>query len=505
MTVFHTSGGVVDDEDRPKLEAFCKRVQSGAPQILLHLHGGLVDKTAADKIAERLSGTGLTAYNAPNAWEQVYVVWRTGAFETLRKNWRDLAKNDRLYNALLRKLLELLSKEVAGPVPGARGGPLQRGLTLEEIDLRLQSEASAPFADLDTVSAPSPQGRGFPRSDDDIQADLEQELARDEELEQAALDIEASIAAEKHPGVSRGATTGGDPANGSHSLSNLDPSIRAELEADVAAASSRGLISGQILFKVLKHAYAIGANIVRRYRRGHDHGLHATIVEEIARRLYGDLIGSIIWGMMKGDAAEHFDAKGLASTLFRAVSANPQARLVVVAHSAGSIWASDMLLWAAREKVPMALDLIFLAPAVRIQKFAAALAASEACIKQFRMFAMADADERRDSLLGPGTGFIYPCSLLYMVSGLFEEKGNEGLADAPILGMQRFLGPESVWLKDEDEGQALERVQKFLKDQSTRTVYSPTTGADGFNSNAISHGGFDDDEATLKSIGVFFT
>ena len=208
---------------------------------------------------------------------------------------------------------------------------------------------------------------------------------------------------------------------------------------------------------------------------------------------------------MKGDAGEHFDAKGLGNALFRAVSTNQNARLVVVAHSAGSIWASDMLLWAAREKVAMALDLIFLAPAVRVQKFAAALKASEACIKQFRMFAMADVDERRDALLGRGTGFIYPSSLLYLVSGLFEENGSEGLADAPILGMQRFLGPESVWLKDENEGQALEQVQKFLRAHSTRTVYSPATGADGFNSNAISHGGFDDDEATLKSIGVFFT
>ena len=224
---------MLDDHDRPKLEAFCKRVQNGAPRILLHLHGGLVDKTAAEKIADRLSGAGLTAYNAPNDWEQVYVVWRTGAFETLRKNWRDLAKNDRLYNALLRKLLELLSKEVAGSIPGARGGRLQNGLTLEEIDLRLKSEKDAPFADLDGLFASSPHGRGLERSDADIQADLEFALARDQELEAAALDIAASIEVGKNPEGSRDATAGGDPEVGSRSFSNLDASIRAELDKNI--------------------------------------------------------------------------------------------------------------------------------------------------------------------------------------------------------------------------------------------------------------------------------
>lgn len=120
------------------------------------------------------------------------------------------------------------------------------------------------------------------------------------------------------------------------------------------------------------------------------------------------------------------------------------------------------------------------------------------------MFAMSDALERADCLLGPKLGFIYPSSLLYLVSGLFEQVEADGLVDAPLVGMQRFLSSDSVWLEDKKEGPSLKAVQAFLSDGPNKTVFSKAQGAAGLNCDSTSHGGFDDNPATLASVATYF-
>jgi hypothetical protein len=501
-TVLRTSGGVLDAQDQAAFAAFLARIGTGSPRILLHLHGGLVDRSAAEKMADRLSGVGDTAYNVPGHWEQVYVVWRTGALETLAKNWIELAANDRLYNAILKRLLSFISRKVGVEARGGRSLALEGWLTPATIQKRLASGSDNPFGDVDDLHVTTTGTRSAPTVDANAEDELALELESDTELEEAAGDIEQSLAT-RHPAVTRSGA-GGNALEGEKSFGRLDPRIQEEFEGETReAVSTRGIISGEIIRKVVVHGVKIGTRVIRRYREERDHGLHATIVEEIAREFYGDLIGSAIWGMMKGDASEHFAAGGLGAPLFGAIADNPQARLLIVAHSAGSIFASDLLLWAEKHKPSFSAELVFLAPAVRTSKFAAALDASEARILRFRMFAMQDTLERRDVLLGKGRGYIYPSSLLYLVSGLFEE-GAVQMSDAPLLGMQRFLGANSSWLRDASEGPALKRVQDFLAGDPHRTVFAEATGGDGLNCGAKSHGAFDDEVATLKSVATFF-
>lgn len=502
VTILRSSNGVLDQIEQGSLKDFASRIASGKPKILLHLHGGLVDQDAAEKMAERLSGSGENAYNAPADWEQIYIVWRTGAIETLKTNWRDLAKNDRLYNALLRRLLEFVSSKVSVAELAGRSVGAERVLTQAEISKRLDSEQEFPFEDIDNLTIDSATGRSIGLIDVDAEAELQLELEADTVLYQIAADIEASVA--ESQSVTARAGLDGDATSGRSALSRLDSEIVAELETSAEISiSSRGIIAGSLIKAIIKHGVKIGTRVIKRYRAGRDHGLHATIAEEIARELYGDLIGSIIWGMMKGDATDHFKPAALGEQLIKAIAANPDAKLVIVAHSAGSIFASELLLWSAKNDVSFKTDLIFLAPAVRASKFAAALEKAHDRIGRFRMFAMSDALERKDSVLGNNLSFIYPSSLLYLVSGLFEEHADEGLWDAPLVGMQRFLVGDSSWLTDVNEGPSLAAVRKFLATNGHMSVFSPSGAGDGLNCNAISHGGFDDEASTLKSVATF--
>ncbi len=192
-TVLRSRNGILDKADRDAFDDFLARISTGAPKILIHMHGGLVDQKTAEGIAARLSGKGDTAYNAPEDWEQLFIVWRTGALETLRTNWRDLATNDRLYRTLLRRLLELLSDKLGFKGPDGRSLGTNR-LTRAEIEAELTEDATEPFQFFDEQNPVAVAGRSA-INPDAFEADLEAELAADEELEEVAAEIEAGIAA----------------------------------------------------------------------------------------------------------------------------------------------------------------------------------------------------------------------------------------------------------------------------------------------------------------------
>jgi len=255
-----------------------------------------------------------------------------------------------------------------------------------------------------------------------------------------------------------------------------------------------------VLWSIAKHGVAIGSRVVMRFRNGRDHGVHATIAEEIARELYGDLIGSSIWYMMVQDAADHFEEGKLGSELLYLFSEFKDLNLVIVGHSAGSIWATEYLTARSKiENLPKT-GLVLLAPAVRTLKFAAMLDEARSSIGLFRLFAMKDELERADALLGNDLSYIYPSSLLYLVSGAFEHAKSEAYVDAPLLGMERFIGGEREWLKEQNEVEALAKIQAFLHEEPDRVILSKSRLGKGLNSVAISHGGFDDDPDTLASI-----
>ena len=507
-SILLTRDGKLDSANEAQFAALSQRLTEKRPKVLLHLHGGLVNQASGLAAAQRLSGTAPNGFGLGADWEQIYVVWRTGPLETLATNWRDLFDNDRLYNVVLKKLLGFVSSKLATPDGTGRTAFSALNLTPGEINDRLRRRPPGdPFADVDiAIERNTPTGRGpavAVQSNAELEAEFRLTLELDPEFDQAVEDIAAALTVD--PVGGRSLAPRGDPARGRGAFERLDPDIRAEVMTQVPTTSEgrAGFSVVAIANFLIKHAAAIVIHVIQRFRNKRDHGLYATVVEELAREMYGDLLGATIWGMMKQDAADHFGPNGFGARLLGVLAASPPEIFAVSAHSAGAIWASALIKAMGDLPNPPPVRLSFLAPAVRADLFAEAITKGGAAIAAFRMFTMKDELERQDAVLGANTGFIYPCSLLYLVSGLFEEKKADAFPDAPILGMQRFLLGNPAWLQDQDQVLAVQASIQFLTSPNHGVVYSRANDGPGLSSQADTHGGFDDEPVTLASVAAF--
>ena len=129
------------------------------------------------------------------------------------------------------------------------------------------------------------------------------------------------------------------------------------------------------------------------------------------------------------------------------------------------------------------------------------------------MFAMCDALEQDDQVWGQDEDlpdghdwrrYIYPSSLLYLVSGILESRQNsagewEDEPDMPLVGMQRYLTNSDTYSEAGFPG--VNAVRSWLTADPKRTVWSRTaSNPEGFNCQSIDHGAFDTDPATLSSL-----
>ncbi|QEO15492.1 caspase family protein [Agromyces intestinalis] len=227
------------------------------------------------------------------------------------------------------------------------------------------------------------------------------------------------------------------------------------------------------------------ADAWERYRPGGRRGWTDVTdgVIEVALRALG---GRAVWEDMKLDAAAAVVDGGGGQVLARALAefmkANGSAiSLHAVGHSAGSIFHSHFVPAALEAGVPEFASVTFLAPAVRIDTFEKLLLphAEQRRIGELSIFTMTDEKELDDSCLA-----AYRKSLLYLVSGSFEpERG------AAILGIHQHLIASA-------------RTRAYLDGGDERLVLSPTGGDPRSRSNATTHGGFDDDADTMRSVAM---
>ena len=114
------------------------------------------------------------------------------------------------------------------------------------------------------------------------------------------------------------------------------------------------------------------------------------------------------------------------------------------------------------------------------------------------LFTLTDKAEQDDNCAG-----IYNKSLLYMVAHAFEKQARSWIdrrlsQGTPIAGMARFIEARTV----ADQAYGYERVHKLLKAGRLDWVQSPAAGqppGSPNGANATTHGGFDDDRATLEA------
>ena len=169
---------------------------------------------------------------------------------------------------------------------------------------------------------------------------------------------------------------------------------------------------------------------------------------------------------------------------------NKDTQVHLVGHSAGSIFLDHLLERLVDQEVPIA-SLTYLAPAERTDTWLERVLPHlrSGAVARFTSFGMDPIRELDDVVSGAGVA-VYHKSLLYLVSKALERPDPQHEGEVPLVGMAHFAETEvgGTTLVD-----AVEEVGGSL-------VWSPEATSPRSRSDAASHGGFDDDSATMTSV-----
>jgi len=205
-----------------------------------------------------------------------------------------------------------------------------------------------------------------------------------------------------------------------------------------------------------------------------------------------------IWGEMKENgrlASEKSDDKGAMQLLAKNIQAAGKGgkkgsnwELHVVAHSAGSIFFAYMLRHIIDLQLPLK-SVQFLAPAVELDVFRDKVfqaAINKQCPLPI-LYLLSEEGELDDTV---GGQMVYGKSLLYLVSNACEKK-----RETAILGMHSFLKSNAA---------VLAAYQKKAPDGLPQLIIAGAgrepAGQEKASSQSTSHGGFDNDTATMNSV-----
>ena len=197
--------------------------------------------------------------------------------------------------------------------------------------------------------------------------------------------------------------------------------------------------------------------------------------------------GKALWGEMKENAtlasARGHGADQLAERIANyALNVEP-VELHLVGHSAGSILLSNLVpaLWEWDLRVE---TLSFFAPACTTELFCELVLpyfGAGRCVDRITIFNLSDQAERDDNVAK-----VYRKSLLYLVSEAFEPSKKTA-----ILGMDRFLKADK---------RIVSALGGPVHSEGPTVIYSKRGASVTLRSESKSHGGFDNDAATLDSM-----
>lgn len=453
--------------------------------LVVHFHGGLIGGTDGLAIADRLLGL----YKDSSAYP-VFFVWESGLYPALLDALLEVGK-DELFKRLLHKIAKWLAKKLgfSFPIPEGLEVP-PGGAPSDNLDfivwreLRYPDLGGAPFSMFDAFEWAEAVEAG---AELPVDPSFEDQLELQYELETDPV-IAAEIAALVASALSEAASAPDVPTRPRLSAAALE-TVRADAFAEAVPVS------------LIMNFVKVGVRTFRRYRKGRWHGFHATLVEELLREFYAGDVAYETWSKMKEYTEDSFntDPSKYGGTAFlaglkRIFDTGAKPRITLVGHSAGSIYICHFLR-AAKAMIPnVNFDVVFLAPAVTFKLFGKTLDESAGSIGRFRSFAMGDDLERRDTLV-PAVPFLYPSSLLYLVSGICESD-----ADEPLVGMQRYYSKMKPY--DPKDSKSIRSVLDFLATKPDSTIWSKTAAdaKPGLRTLAEHHGDFDNEGATLESV-----
>jgi len=443
--------------------------------LAVHFHGGLVSRASAEAGAE-----GLLPYYESGGAYPVFFFWHSNLGTTLTKNLDEIA-SEPVFQRLVKRLIQLALGKLAAHAGARAAGPLV-----------LESENRVPD------DLPSLARYANEREPDGVagvaltesQADAAQaELETDPIVQAESRAIAAAVAPPAPETTVRERAAGAKPV--APRRTRMSAAVVQELAAEHPAPGAR---LGVVTFATLAIRGVIALRrVIQRFSGGRDHGLYTTVVEELLRELYVDSLGALAWTLMKKDTLDAFgpDPAMHGGTAFvQRLSAwwKPGRHITLIGHSTGAIYIGHFVAHANSVLPAEAkFDVALLAPACSFAFMAEKLPLFEKRVRRIRLFGLKDTLER---------GYwevpvIYGASLLYMVSGLFEEP----TVDQPLVGMERYFSNAAPYVTPE-----ISAVTAYL---AGKCVWSIATGAAGLVSGAERHGGFTEDPQTRDSLREF--
>jgi hypothetical protein len=484
--VIHSRNGQLDDSTTSVAEA--QRIATQAFEngkvngVVLHFHGGLVNVTDAMSIVSRLA----TRYDNAGAYP-IFSVWESGIIEAIRNNLKDILQ-DEVFHELLKKVTEWVLKEGTSSIATRGAGQaINVHQVRADFDRWLAGQASEPpVKDQAPPSTPTGQvTKGAVPDIDDLATKIEAEIEVDTDFEQTMAGLFVAS------GRVGSATTRGAGIEPRSVEVLVDQTALDEMFPKQAATTKGGIP----WLSVARFIARVVISVIQRFSAHRDHGAYTTIVEEVLRAAYLAMAGEVIWRQMKKDTADAFNQPSGAGEivlqtwekLIRSGKKSP--RITLVGHSTGAVYIDNWIRRSVAVSPSLRYDVVFLAPACGCEHFSDVIGVAAAQISNYRTFGMQDALEQQDRLVS----IIYPRSLLYFVSGVLE-----GNADAPLVGMHRYVANTDVF--DSEAFPAVQTVRDYLAGGKQRSVWSISKNGPGANSASVSHGDFDDDEATLDSL-----
>lgn len=444
-----------------------KHIADNAIQELnIYFHGGLVPESSAEESIKRVMAA-LDKRGVANA-HNLGFIWKTDLLTTLKDNISDIF-GSKFGKSLLKWVIRAVSKKLR--VDSTKSGGVGQGLSIEEIEEAMNEAVHNNTPILAGLTMDFGRKAKGPGNDID-EGDFEL-------ITQVAAEIKEAYGSDDAPFD----TWGSLPERVS-----ADPELVDIFQAQ--ASKSKGLFSAaKIAIAVVK----VAARVIKRYIKDTDHGLHATIVEEICRAYFISDIGQWAWGEMKAKGAEMWqaDSKVGFDFMHQLQQLSPGITVNLIGHSAGSVCIARLLQEKRAQQWNITINkIVWWAPACTCELFKDAIIDHEEDFNDFRMYTMDDSFERNDDLIN-GQSWLYPSSLLYFISGALESK-----ADYPIAGMTRFHSAQTP-----HSSPLFHRIKEFVAPAGRRILSETPSGAlPGYRSQAIDHGAFNYDEETLDSL-----
>ncbi len=162
----------------------------------------------------------------------------------------------------------------------------------------------------------------------------------------------------------------------------------------------------------------------------------------------------------------------------------------LVGHSAGSIFLAGLTERLVAARIPIA-SLTYLAAAIRTDTWMDRVLPHlrSGAVSRFASFGM-DPVRELDDVCGAGGISIYHKSLLYLVSRALERPGAHDVSEVPLVGMAHFA-------ETKVGGTTLAAATQGVDGE---LIWSPSSAPPQARSDSSTHGGFDDDTATMTSV-----